>query len=61
MAFKIVNLILCVIFKDDIQIISEFPTSYNNSYYWIIYTIFGLVLPLITKKIYNHIKQVKLK
>lgn len=46
-AFKILNALLVVMLKEDRILISKFPVGFKDSYWWIIYTLVGIAIPLI--------------
>lgn len=57
--FKLVNLIGICLLKQDISGISTYPILYKEGYWWIIYTTFGVVIPIITKISFDYVKKVK--
>lgn len=55
-AFKIINLVGVIILSKEITMISAFPVLLKGGYWWIIYTIAGVLLPLVFNKIYILLK-----
>lgn len=55
-SFKIINLILVILLRDDITLISTFPTLYKDNFYWIIYIIFGIIFSIIIGKMFKNVK-----
>ena len=59
-SFKIINIILVVLLRDNITLISAFPTLYKDNFYWIIYTVFGIIFSIIIGQMFKGIK-IKIK
>lgn len=64
-SFKFVSLIKVILYDWPIEKLSSFPVIYeHNSYYWVLYSIIGVVMPLIiwniVKIIENRIKKISL-
>lgn len=55
-AFKLVNIIGVIITKENITMISVFPIAFKEEGIWIIYTIFGIMIPLLVSRIKCNIK-----
>lgn len=55
-AFKLVNIIGVIVTKKDIVMISDFPVTFKNGAVWIVYTFFGIAIPLLVSKIKCNIK-----
>lgn len=55
-AFKIVNIIGVIITKENITMISVFHVAFKGEGMWIIYTIFGIIIPLLISRIKCNIK-----
>ena len=56
LAFKLVNLIFVIIYKLPLENISAYPVLPINEYSWIIYTLFGVIIPLLLHKIFITLK-----
>lgn len=54
--FKIINFIGVIITKEDISLMSTFPVLFTGKYCWIIYTLFGIIIPIILEKILKILK-----
>ena len=52
-AFKIINLIGVLILNKDITMISTFPVLFKDFYWWIIYALAGVMIPMLLNKIKN--------
>lgn len=46
-AFKVLNAILVLVLKEEIILISKFPIGFKGSYWWIVYTLIGSLVPLV--------------
>ena len=55
-AFKLVNIIGVIVTKKDIMMISDFPVTFKDGAVWIVYTFFGIAIPLLVSKIKCNIK-----
>lgn len=55
-AFKIINLVLVIVLRQDYKLIGNFPVLYKDNHWWIIYTIFGIGIPLLINKIWILLK-----
>lgn len=53
-AFKLVNGILVLIFKEDITLISRFPILLKDSWWWVIYTLIGILISLGLNEVKRH-------
>lgn len=56
--FKLVNLIGIIITKNDIYLMSTFPVLFKGGKWWIMYTVFGVLLPLALNEILKFIKNI---
>lgn len=62
LCFKFVNLIIICTYSYPIQMMSSFPTiNLDSSYWWLLYSLVGLVMPIIIYKIYESIFKQKIK
>ena len=61
LAFKSVTAIQIVLYGDPIYRLASFPVYNSEGVWWIVYTIFGLALPLILSWILSRLKTCKLK
>ena len=52
LSFKIVNIIICLIIKDEWTVVSSFPTAYGGKYS-LLYIAFGIVIPVLISEIHN--------
>lgn len=56
LCFKIVSFAILKVYNLNINELSTFPTiKVTNSYWWIIYSIVGIIIPILTKLTYNKI------
>ena len=53
LSFKIVNLLLVIIYSLDFNFISSFPIIEDFSYMWWGYSLFGLFIPIIFTRMYK--------
>lgn len=61
LCFKFVNLIIIYLHSYPYQMMSSFPTiNLESSYWWVLYSIAGLVMPIIIYKIYDSIFKQKI-
>lgn len=56
MSFKLINFLVSLLYDMPLESISGFPVSLYSGYWWFIYTITGIVLPIILLKIYDALK-----
>ena len=60
LALKVGNFIKICIYDMPIEMLSSYTIIYeHNRYFWIIYTIVGLSVPLLCSSLYNIIRQNK--
>ena len=55
-AFKMINFIIVILLRQDYNLIGNFPVLYKHDYWWIIYTVFGIGIPLLINKIWITLK-----
>lgn len=55
-AFKLVNYFVVVLYNMDFSNISKFPVLLKNDYWYLVYTLVGIILPLILDKLYCLLK-----
>ena len=48
--FKIINLIQVILYNYPGYMIAHFPVLYANDWWWILYSLVGVIIPLIIKK-----------
>ncbi len=53
MAFKVIEIVKCLIFEYDIQVVSKFPVSSGKNGWWILYTLAGVIIPFLIGVIYQ--------
>lgn len=61
MMFKIINLMGVIIAKEDITLISAFPTLFGGDCWWTIYTVFGILMPILLNEVKNKLVQFSTK
>ena len=54
-AFKFATLLLILIKHESILLLGRFPVAFKGEYYFIIYSVFGMVLPLIIERFWTDI------
>ena len=54
--FKFVNLLGIIITNEDISLMSTFPVLFKQSAWWIVYTVFGVLVPLLLNEMLKLIK-----
>lgn len=47
LSFKVINILQVIIYKKPIDLIANLPILYSNGIWWILYTIVGVLIPLI--------------
>ena len=58
-AFKIVTWIECIVYGWDMQNLSAYPTLYSASGWWCLYTVVGVIFPVLCGFFMGHIKRKK--
>lgn len=56
-AFKLVNYFGVIFYNMNFSNISKFPVLLKNGYWYLIYTLVGIIIPLILDKIYSLLKE----
>lgn len=57
LSFKVVNLLQVIIYKKSYDLISSWPILYSNRGWWILYTIIGVLIPLVISYLWYFIKR----
>lgn len=61
LCFKLVSLLKIYLYGLPLEDLSQFPVIFEyNSYFWILYSIIGIFIPLLLENIYNNIKPKRL-
>lgn len=60
LAFKIVTLIQVIIYNEPLYMLAKFPVLYSGKWWWILYSLIGIGLPLILSNIIVSIKKCKI-
>ncbi|MCI7442941.1 MAG: acyltransferase family protein [Clostridium sp.] len=59
LCFKIINLLQVILYKKSYDLISSWPILYSNGGWWILYTIIGVLIPLIINYLLYKISNTK--
>lgn len=61
MCFKIITLLGIIINNDDITKLSSFPTLYQHSLWWLLYTFIGISIPILLSNFFHRLFVINIK